>query len=202
VGVPPLDAVLERQAVLHSLAGGAGSGPQSAVGLTGWVVGAVGGGGPASSAEMERTALERMRVSVNNLSDFNLGAALAGTGAWRLGGGGSAGLAAGLDAGSGSMDEGFDAADEAEAEVAAYWARQERERHRVAIQPRGSGALEGAPDSARAVQLLPADPFDQEGGWLRGCCAWTLVAVCNACWCMRLNARLSRGLTWLHGLKP
>jgi len=165
----------------------AAGGPPSAAAFSSWAgAGAAVGG----SAEMERTALERMRMSINNLSDFNLGA-LAASGAWRCGGGGGAVDAAGAEGLDEDEDEDaeFDAADEAEAEVAAYWGRQKLELRRAASgQVQGAaagGGADAAPDSARAAQLLPADPFDQEGEcWL---VVGLGVSVVGSCWRVDAN---------------
>jgi hypothetical protein len=198
-GSEPFDSALEQQALLHGmvpaalpvagpgsdagrLPGGGGSGGAR---LLSWTGGLAASGGPAgASAEMERTALERMRMSINNLSDFQL-SGLAGPGAWRL-----TGVTGDGDAGDADVtgefvtgDGQFDAADEAEAEVAAYWERQELEAELrraasagaeagVAAAAAGAGVVGGsgggeapiaAPESARAAQMLPVDPFDQEG---------------------------------------
>ncbi|KIY95178.1 hypothetical protein MNEG_12783 [Monoraphidium neglectum] len=204
-GAAPYDSALEQQVLLHSLLpateGGAivpasdWGAPSRAVAFASW-------GGPgkaAASAEMERAALARMRMSINNLSDFNVGAALAGmqtAGAlWRgdtlpalaatASGSGLAALsggfavsAAGAGGGCGAAGEDdltdaeFDAADEAEAAVEAYWDRQAAEELLRAASGTARGAERAGvgeapgvaePGSARAVQMLPADPFDQEG---------------------------------------
>ena len=174
-GAPTLDSALEEQAALHgALAAAAGGG---------------GGSDDAERLEMERAALERVRMSVNNLSDFSL-AALAGAGGWHGAGGvraaalvaaaaAAGGGAAPCDVdGDGDEDEEFDAADEAEAEVAAYWGRQAAEMRRAAAAAAasalpddgdagsgGGGGVAGSGSSGgeAAARLLPADPFEQEG---------------------------------------
>ncbi|KAI8469014.1 MAG: hypothetical protein J3K34DRAFT_514681 [Monoraphidium minutum] len=186
------DSALEQQVLLHSLLprSGSGGGALSPAGGGGraplfasWAGPAGPGGGASASAEMERTALERMRMSVNNLSDFHASAAgiAAAAAAWRAAGGG---LVADLPPGGGGgggggcddeelEDAEYDAADEAEAAVAAYWEAEQAALRRaasgvpapapVAVGGGGSGSGGGGePGSARAAQL-PADPFDQEG---------------------------------------